>query len=513
MKKIIFTFLAVLFLLPSVAQERDLFENPVISGDIADPSVILVDDTYYATGTSSEWAPFYPLFISSDLINWEQTGHIFADKPSWTSHSFWAPELFYHHGTMYCYYTARRKSDNTSYIGVATAEGTSLQFTDHGPIVEYGTEAIDAFVYDDDGQLYLTWKAYGLDHRPIELLGSRLSDDGLRLEGEPFSLLKDEEGIGLEGQYHFKKGDFYYIIYSAKSCCGPSSDYDVRVARAGNFTGPYEKYEGNPVLSGGEGDYLSVGHGTGVEAPDGRLFYLSHGYQTGESFYLGRQPILHSFYVNDSNWIEFKTGKKAVIRQDIPFANRIQVKAADFEDDFSGDRLKVDWTWNYPYTDMHARLKKGTLLLTGTPKGDNKGTVLCLRPQTTNYSYETKVENRNDSFKGLTMYGDDNNLVALGIKGRDIILKSVSEGREEILFQGNTDREDICFRIDVEKGCYLSFSYSSDGEAWTLVNDNPLDASSLVRWDRVARPGVIHTGAYEEPAFFDYFQLTNHTDR
>lgn len=509
MKRIIFTILTALLLLTqTVAQERSWFENPVIRGDIADPTIIRVGDTYYATGTSSEWAPFYPLFTSHDLVNWEQQGHLFDEKPSWTSHSFWAPELYYHDGKMYCYYTARRKTDDVSFIGVAVAEGTSLQFTDHGALVEYGTEAIDAFVFDDQGQLYITWKAYGLDRRPIELLGSRLSDDGLRLEGEPFSLLKDDEGIGMEGQYHFKQGDYYYIIYSAKSCCGPSSDYDVRVARAENFTGPYEKYEDNPVLSGGEGDYLSVGHGTAVETPDGRMFYLSHGYQAGEAFYLGRQPILHSFYVNDNNWIEFNTGKKAVIRQDLPFANRIQAKAADFDDDFSGDRLKVDWTWNYPYTDMHARLKKGTLLLTGTPKGDNKqGTVLCLRPQTTNYSYETKVVNSNDSFKGLTMYGDDNNLVALGIKGSDIILKSVSEGREEILYQGNTDREDIRFRIDVEKGCYLSFSHSSDGEAWIRVNDNPLDASFLVRWDRVARPGLIHSGNTSESAAFNYFTL------
>jgi beta-xylosidase len=511
MKKNLLIFLAVFSLIPAVAQERVLFENPVISGDIADPSVILVDDTYYATGTSSEWAPFYPLFTSSDLINWKQTGHIFDEKPSWASHSFWAPELFYHHGTMYCYYTARRKSDNTSYIGVATAEGTSLQFTDHGPIVEHGTEAIDAFVYDDDGQLYLTWKAYGLDHRPIELLGSRLSDDGLRLEGEPFSLLKDDEGIGLEGQYHYKQRDYYYIIYSAKSCCGPSSDYDVRVARSGNFRGPYEKYEGNPILSGGGGDYLSCGHGTAVPTPDGRMFYLSHGYQTGDAFYLGRQPILHEFFVNDSNWIEFKTGKQAVISQTLPFANTIQKKVADFDDDFSGGRLKVDWTWNYPYSAINARQERGKLLLTGTPKTEHKqGTVLCLRPQTIHYSYETKVENRNDSFKGLTMYGDDNNLVALGIKGREIILKSIKEGTEDILYLSNADRKNIRFRIDVEKGCDLSFSYSSDGKAWTRVNNTPLDASFLVRWDRVARPGLIHTGAYCEPAIFDYFQLTNH---
>jgi len=514
MKKIVLLTLSIYSLMQAFTQEKQLFENPVIRGDIADPSVIVVDETYYATGTSSEWAPFYPLFKSSDLINWEQAGHIFDEKPSWTSHSFWAPELFYHHGTMYCYYTARRKSDNTSYIGVAIADSTSLLFTDHGPIVEHGTEAIDAFVFDDGGQLYLTWKAYGLDGRPIELLGSRLSDDGLRLEGEPFSLLKDDEGIGLEGQYHFHHGDYYYIIYSAKSCCGPNSDYDVRVARSVKFRGPYEKYEGNPILSGGGGDYLSCGHGTAVSTPDGRMFYLSHGYQPGEAFYLGRQPILHEFYVNHDNWIEFKTGKKAVSRHDTPFANTIQKVVGDFNDDFSGGILKVDWTWNYPYSEVSTRHEKGKLLLTGIPKTVNKqATVLCLRPQTSNYSYETRVENSNDSFKGLTMYGDDNNLVAIGMKGRKIILESVREGTEDILYQSDSDRKNIYFRIDVERGCYLSFSYSSDGETWSRVSDTHLDASFLVRWDRVARPGIIHAGEYDAPAIFDYFQLTNHPGR
>ena len=75
--------------------------------------------------------------------------------------------------------------------------------------------SIDAFIYDDNGQLYISWKAYGLDTRPIELLGCKLSADGLHLDGEPFTLLVDEKGIGMEGQYHFKKGDYYYIVYAA----------------------------------------------------------------------------------------------------------------------------------------------------------------------------------------------------------------------------------------------------------------------------------------------------------
>lgn len=164
------------------------FDNPVNRGDFADPTIIKVGDTFYVTATSSEWAPHFPLFTSTDLINWEQVGHILNEKPQWTSHSFWAPELYYMNNKMFCYYTARRKSDNVSYIGVATSGGTSLDFEDHGPIIEYGTEAIDPFVYNDNGNLYITWKAYGLDNRPIELLGSRLSEDGLKLEGEIFSL-------------------------------------------------------------------------------------------------------------------------------------------------------------------------------------------------------------------------------------------------------------------------------------------------------------------------------------
>src|SRR5690606_42042538 len=105
------------------------------------------------------------------------------------------------------------------------------------------------YINTENGNMKITWKESGLDKQPIELLGSRLSEDGLKLEGEIFSLLTDE-GIGLEGQYHFKHGEYYYIIYSAKSCCGPGSAYDVRVARSTSFFGPYEKYSDNPIQIG-----------------------------------------------------------------------------------------------------------------------------------------------------------------------------------------------------------------------------------------------------------------------
>lgn len=506
MNKLALFLLGMICSLNAVGQEV-YFHNPVIRGDMPDPSVIKIKDTYYAAGTSSEWAPFYPMFTSKDLINWKQVGHVFKKQPDWTVNSFWAPELFYHNNKVYCYYTARQKSTGISYIGVATSDSPLHEFTDHGPIIEYGTEAIDAFVYDDNGQLYISWKAYGLDKRPIEILGSKLSADGLKLEGEPFTLLVDDEYIGMEGQYHFKQGEYYYIVYAAHGCCGPSSDYDVYVARSKNYKGPYEKYEGNPILHGGSGDYKSCGHGTAVTTPDGRMFYLCHAYLKGDGFYTGRQPILQEMFVGDDQWVHFKTGNVAQAKQPVPFPGTFQKESEDFEDSFGGKSLKVEWNWNYPYSDVVTTFKKGKLLLAGHPKkGNLHGTALCLRAETPDYSYETKLVNTNKSVKGLTMYGDDKNLVIWGVSGNKLFLKRIKDNEESTLYESVCNNKEVYLKITVEKGSLLNFYQSKDGKEWTSVQDTYFQGQDLVRWDRVSRPGLIHIGDVNEPAEFEYFK-------
>ena len=257
------------------AQEPEFYQNPVIKADLADPSVIRFDGVYYASGTSSEWAPFYPVYKSTDLVNWVQVGHVFEQKPEWTESSFWAPELYVYDNKVYCYYTARRKSDHISCIGVAVANSPENAFEDKGPLIAIGSECIDAFVFNDNGQLYITWKAYGLDPRPIEILCCKLSPDGLRLEGEPFTLLTDEESIGMEGQCIIHKDDWYYLLYSARGCCGAGSDYEVRVTRSKKMTEPFQKYSDTPILMRSD-DFLSCGHGSVTTTPDGRFYYLCH---------------------------------------------------------------------------------------------------------------------------------------------------------------------------------------------------------------------------------------------
>jgi beta-xylosidase len=496
MKRLVVAFICIVGYACTTTQKQGdrYFTNPVILGDLADPTLLRIGETYYATGTSSEWAPFYPLYSSTDLVNWTQLGHLFDEKPEWTVSSFWAPELFYHNNMVYCYYTARRKSDGVSYIGVATTSDLEKEkFVDHGLLVAFGTEAIDAFVFDDNGQLYITWKAYGLDERPIELIGSKLSDDGLHLEGEPFSLMTDDENIGMEGQYHFRKGNYYYILYSAHGCCGPNSDYDVYAARSKSFKGPYEKYEGNPVLHGG-GDFMSCGHGTATTTPDGRMYYLCHAYQPGSCFYLGRQAILQEMIVGKDNWVRFASGSQASKDQPMPFKHVVQEKIPDFEDDFSGTTLKKEWAWNYVYADMD------TLRATA---------ALCLRPVVALYAFEARIAGGGNSPKGLVIYGDDKNMLTCIFTGDKVQLKMVSGNQETILGEQPITEDTISLGIEVSKGCNATCYWRKDGDSWNQLGDAFIDCSSLVRWDRIARPGLIHTGKPGNPTGFTYFALHN----
>ena len=70
--------------------------------------MIRVGNDYWATATSSEWAPHFPILHSRDLVNWEVKGYVFDRMPAWTKANFWAPEIAEDKGKFFIYYTARQ---------------------------------------------------------------------------------------------------------------------------------------------------------------------------------------------------------------------------------------------------------------------------------------------------------------------------------------------------------------------------------------------------------------------
>src|SRR5690606_27315449 len=120
-------------------------ENPVLPGDFADPSVVRVGKDYWATATSSEWAPLYPLLHSTNLVDWEIVGHVFPeDLPEWAESNFWAPEIAYDNGKYFIYYTAKKKNGPLC-VGVASAVDPKGPYEDHGVLICQEAGAIDGF--------------------------------------------------------------------------------------------------------------------------------------------------------------------------------------------------------------------------------------------------------------------------------------------------------------------------------------------------------------------------------
>lgn len=468
-----------------------------IPGDFADPSIIRAGNQYYAIGTSSEWAPHFPVYISSNLKDWKQSGYVFDRAPEWTSGSFWAPEYFFHKGTYFVYYTARRKKDGTSYIGVATSKYPDREFKDHGVIIEHGKEAIDAFVFNEGGQLYITFKAYGLDKRPIEILGSRLSDDGLKLEGELFTMLKDEEGVGIEGQSILKKDDYYYLFYSAGNCCGPKCDYNVQVARSNRLQGPYERYAKNPILQE-NADWKCSGHGTFVTGTDGKYYYLHHAYNKVSTVFVGRQGLLAELvWPGKNNWPLFKTISSHKPHQDIT-------------DSFNDKKLGLRWQWDFRNSTPTVKQLDGDLQLSGSYKKEDKtGIVLAVRPEAIGFEATTTVVNQNQALKGLAYYGDANAAIGIGTINKEVVSWMVKDTQRLILANVSIiDKQPVQLKISLMPDLTTRFFYRQGLGSWNqLAADAKVSAEFLPQWDRSPRIGLHYKGEPGQEAVFSSFEL------
>src|SRR6058998_1304555 len=86
------------------AESGATYSNPVLAGDYPDPSIIRVGKDFWATSTSSEWGPQFPVLHSRDLVNWKITGAVFPKRPAWAIGNFWAPEIAEDHGRYFVYY-------------------------------------------------------------------------------------------------------------------------------------------------------------------------------------------------------------------------------------------------------------------------------------------------------------------------------------------------------------------------------------------------------------------------
>ncbi|HEX2608801.1 MAG TPA: glycoside hydrolase family 43 protein, partial [Flavisolibacter sp.] len=253
-------------------------QQVVLRGDYPDPSVVKIGNTYWASATTSNWAPAYPILSSKDLVHWKTVSHVFPKLPDWADYYFWAPELSYENGKVYVYYAAHKKNGNLC-VGIASADRPEGPYTDHGPLICQEVGSIDAFpMRDENGKLYLIWKEDANSvGKPTSIWAQELNEERTALKGEKKELFRNDvpwEMNLVEGVSIVRREGYFYALYAAAGCCGAACTYGVGVARSKSLLGPWEKNPKNPVLTSTD-QWTCPGHGTSVDK-DGKHYFLYH---------------------------------------------------------------------------------------------------------------------------------------------------------------------------------------------------------------------------------------------
>lgn len=269
---------------PYTALDGDT-HNPVIETvELADPHVIRCRGRYYLYATDGVGGYLgYDVYLSEDLVNWTKGPRVFEHPGP----DVWAPDVYADpdRGRFYLYYSANK------HIGVAVADNPQGPFEDRGVLVEH---AIDAHLFrDEDGQLFLYYSEANPILEYIFVDGCRGAlfvqpmESPLEPAGTPFELLSAEGWerflgiVGIvEAPWMLKRNGVYYLMYSGNATS--SVDYAIGYATGFSPTGPFTRFEENPILAKNE-KILGPGHHSVVKAPDGGLAMVYH-QKTTEDF-------------------------------------------------------------------------------------------------------------------------------------------------------------------------------------------------------------------------------------
>lgn len=329
------------------------YQNP-LPIEFGDPYVLKVKGgKYYMYGTGGGAKNGFAAYSSADLVNWESTGQVYyagnsngwSDSTAAWNGAYWAPEVYEYKGKFYMFYSAQWKDNPNKElenfrIGVAVADNPAGPFTDlsNKPVFDPGYPVIDANVlFDKNGRVYLYYSRCCYKH-PVEsevaawakekgwfdvveeswVYGVELKPDFSGVIGEPVMLLrppvkmddkqaewesrsvtsKEINRRWTEGSVIFKKGDTYYMMYSANYFGG--KNYAVGYATSKSPLGPFTKAANNPVLQKNAekgGVVTGTGHNSITYSPDGKemlCVYHARTSVTGEQrvVFIDRMKIL-----------------------------------------------------------------------------------------------------------------------------------------------------------------------------------------------------------------------------
>ena len=489
------TLLSLSLSLPLVAQNRDYqtlemekIQNPMLWADVPDPDVIRVGDTFYMVSTTMHLMPGAPVMRSKDLKNWETVGYIFdrlTDSPKYDlqqgtvyGRGQWATSLKYHRGRFYALLAPNERGPmgDTYIFSAEKAEGP-------WSLVSRMRHFHDcSLFFDDDERVYVVYGTGELMELKPDLSGV--------IEGthqQIFQREDDERGL-LEGSRMIKHNGKYYLLMISHTYAPGRHRREV-CYRANDIHGPYEK---QVILESDFAGQGYVGQGTIVDTQDGDWYGIIFQDRGGVGRLLTLMPCR---WINGWPMLGDEQGRVPdVVR---PVLSGEPSTGIVVSDDFSSNRLGLQWQWNHNPINAAWSLSErpGYLRL----KTSRTVSSLYLAPNTLTQRMEGPTcsgviamdcsHMRDGDCAGLAAFNSDTGALTVRKRGKKLVLemvemavelsdrdKEVTRAEEKVVESVTLSKPQLWLRVDAdfrpaERGCRdaANFYYSLDGNQWTQL--------------------------------------------
>ncbi len=341
--------------------------NPIIRGFYPDPSICEAEGKYYIVCSSFQYLPGVPVFESEDLVNWKQVANALTRTTQVELHKVpssggvFAPTLRYHEGIFYMV-TNNNTFGKNFYIYTDDIKGEWSEpiFVDQ--------EGIDPSLLFDNGKVYFTSNGNDAEGKGCILQCEIDIKTGEKLT-ESIPVWGGSGGRYLESPHLYHIGDWYYMMAAEG---GTEYGHMITYARSREPFGPFEGYQGNPVLTnrnlgGNQSLIQGIGHGDLIRDKKGNYYIVCLGFrQSGEwqpYHHLGREVFLAPVSWQEDGW--FTAGEQGIVTEwmdvDLSGQQDMDMYQVSFEntgaDDLRWSYLRDYHKENYQFTDRGLRLR------------------------------------------------------------------------------------------------------------------------------------------------------------
>jgi xylan 1,4-beta-xylosidase len=310
---IIFWFLSIailiVFFIRCTTSSAVINEKPKQDIFLADPTIFYHNGTYYLYGTGSKDG--FLVYTSNDLDSWKgpegvNNGLALKREDAFGTRGFWAPQVFPYQDKFYMAYTANES------IAIAESDSPLGPFTQENkqPLAA-PVKQIDPYIFmDDDGKKYLYHVRVADGGNRIYVAEIEHDFSGIKEETltecitatENWENIENAKWSVSEGPTVLKHNDLYYLIYSSNHY--RSKDYAVGYALSNSPYGPWDKYEGSPILRREHVNQNGAGHGDIFTDQDQNMYYVFHTHNSDTTIGPRRTALVKADFIKSKNNID-----------------------------------------------------------------------------------------------------------------------------------------------------------------------------------------------------------------